>query len=212
MVVYIYYKFRQLAAGQLLSGQPVLYGKCRRYGPYITYKITPAGSLSSSQPGGLPCWASSLAFNLIALNIRPCSRGLILKVVFNRTFFFYAPGKSSLSTSRNLRRKKRISRSVHLNGEIHSRYIDRVRQEGVGSGTGLLLSVGQLPNFRLQNSKVANLYHILKYQNCNIFLLIYAQKVVVLISKAFKNYKIIEGVDFFPPAAETLAGLVDNFN
>jgi hypothetical protein len=28
----------------------------------ITYKITPAGSLSSSQPGGPPCWASPLAF------------------------------------------------------------------------------------------------------------------------------------------------------
>jgi hypothetical protein len=53
MVVYIYYvnnsswKFHQLAAGQLLAGQPVRYGKGRRYGPTITYKIKPAGSLSS---------------------------------------------------------------------------------------------------------------------------------------------------------------------
>jgi hypothetical protein len=37
-------------------------GKGRRYGPSITDKITPAGSLSHSQPGGPPCWASPLAF------------------------------------------------------------------------------------------------------------------------------------------------------
>jgi hypothetical protein len=71
MVVYIYYtynssrKFMQFSTGQLLSGQPVRYGKGRRYGPSITYKITPAGSLSSSQQGGPPCWASPLAFGLI---------------------------------------------------------------------------------------------------------------------------------------------------
>ncbi len=36
-------KFHRLAAGgQLLSGQPVRYGKARRYGPSITYKIIPA--------------------------------------------------------------------------------------------------------------------------------------------------------------------------
>ncbi len=51
-------KFQQLAAGQHLSGQPV------RYGPPITYKITPAGSLSSNQLGGPLCWASPLAFYL----------------------------------------------------------------------------------------------------------------------------------------------------
>jgi hypothetical protein len=67
MVVYIYYitaagYFTQLVAGQLQSGQPIQYGKGRRYGPSITYKITPAGSLSSSQPGGPPCWSSPLAF------------------------------------------------------------------------------------------------------------------------------------------------------
>jgi hypothetical protein len=50
--VYIYF-----AVGQLLSGQPVQYVKRRQYGPSIMYKITPAGSLFSSQPGGLPSWA-----------------------------------------------------------------------------------------------------------------------------------------------------------
>ncbi len=54
-----------LQPGHLLSGQPVWYRKGRRYGPSITYKITHAGSLSSSHPGGLPCWASPLAFGLI---------------------------------------------------------------------------------------------------------------------------------------------------
>ncbi len=44
------YKFSQLAAWQLLSGQPIRYGKSRRYGPSIMYKITPAGSLSLLQP------------------------------------------------------------------------------------------------------------------------------------------------------------------
>jgi hypothetical protein len=37
----------------------------RRYGPSVTYKITPAGSLSSSQTGRPPFWASPLAFGLI---------------------------------------------------------------------------------------------------------------------------------------------------
>ena len=62
------WKFHGLAAGQLLSGQPLQYGKGRRYGPSITYNITPAGSLSSSQPGGPPCWASPLAFGLTVLD------------------------------------------------------------------------------------------------------------------------------------------------
>ncbi len=56
-----FYKFYQLTSGQLLSGRN---GKGRRYGPSITYKITPAGSHSSTQPGGPPCWASTLAFGL----------------------------------------------------------------------------------------------------------------------------------------------------
>ncbi len=60
------WKYNQLAAGQLLSGQPVWYGKGRKYWPvHTTHKITPAGSLSSSQPGWPPCWASALAFGLI---------------------------------------------------------------------------------------------------------------------------------------------------
>ncbi len=40
-------------------------GKNRRSGPSITFKVTPAGSLSSSQPGGPPCWTSPLACGLI---------------------------------------------------------------------------------------------------------------------------------------------------
>jgi hypothetical protein len=59
------WKFHELAARQLLSGQVVQYGKGRRYGPSITYKIAPAGSLSSFQPGGPPGWVNTLAFGLI---------------------------------------------------------------------------------------------------------------------------------------------------
>jgi hypothetical protein len=40
------WKFHQDAAGQLLSGQPVLYGKVREYGTSITHK--------SHQPGHSP--------------------------------------------------------------------------------------------------------------------------------------------------------------
>jgi hypothetical protein len=61
------WKFYQLAARQLMLGQLVWYGKGRRHGPSITCKITSAGSLSSSQPGGPPCWDSPLAFDLIGL-------------------------------------------------------------------------------------------------------------------------------------------------
>ncbi len=39
------------------------------HGPSITCKITPTGSLSSSQPGGPPAWASLLAFGLSGDNI-----------------------------------------------------------------------------------------------------------------------------------------------
>jgi hypothetical protein len=42
----------------------------------ITYEITPAGSLSSSQPGGPPSWARILAFGLIdrpSLTFLPCN-------------------------------------------------------------------------------------------------------------------------------------------
>ncbi len=45
------WKCHQLVVRQLLSGQLVRYGKGRRYDPSITYNITAAGSLSSSQPG-----------------------------------------------------------------------------------------------------------------------------------------------------------------
>jgi hypothetical protein len=67
------WKFHQLAARQLLSGQLVRYGKARRYDRSITYKITrtPVGSISSSQPGGPPCWASPQAFGLIGCSPPP---------------------------------------------------------------------------------------------------------------------------------------------
>jgi hypothetical protein len=72
IVVYIYliidissWKFHQLTAGQLLSGHLVRCAKGRLYDPSIMYKITPAGSLSRSQPGGPPCWAGPLAFGHI---------------------------------------------------------------------------------------------------------------------------------------------------
>jgi hypothetical protein len=58
--------------GNLLSGQPVRYEKGKRYGRFIT----PAGSLSSSQPGGPPCWASPLAFGLIGFNCRVLAKFL----------------------------------------------------------------------------------------------------------------------------------------
>jgi hypothetical protein len=47
-------------------------------GPSITDKITPAGSLFNSQPGGPLCWASPLGFGLIGyISGRP---GLQVKV------------------------------------------------------------------------------------------------------------------------------------
>jgi hypothetical protein len=62
------WKFNQLAAVQLLSGQLVLYGKGRRYGPSITYKITPCRVTLLQPTRGPPCWASPLAFGLINCN------------------------------------------------------------------------------------------------------------------------------------------------
>ncbi len=60
------WKFHQLATGQLLSGQPLRYGKGGRYGPSITFKITPTGSLfSSSQAGRRVGPALYVAFGLI---------------------------------------------------------------------------------------------------------------------------------------------------
>jgi hypothetical protein len=72
MVEYIYYL---TAAGNSISSisipcQDNRYGTEKAggiYGPSITYKITPAGSLFSSQPGGLSCWTSPLAFGLIGI-------------------------------------------------------------------------------------------------------------------------------------------------
>ncbi len=63
------WNFHQLAAGQLLSGQPVRYGKAGGTArPSPTKSHLPAGPLSSRQPGGPPCWASPLAFGLIEKN------------------------------------------------------------------------------------------------------------------------------------------------
>ncbi len=75
-LLYIYnssWKFLQLATGQFLSGQSVRYGKGCRYGPSIIYKVIPAGSLSSSQPGGPPSWGqpSSLRPHWASLSL-PC--------------------------------------------------------------------------------------------------------------------------------------------
>ncbi len=69
------WKFLQHAAEHLLSGQPVRYGKWRRHGPSITNKITPAGSISYSQPRRPPCWTSPLAFGLIGYN-NPCEESV----------------------------------------------------------------------------------------------------------------------------------------
>ncbi len=53
--------FHQLAASGMTTSTV---RKRLTVSPSITYKSTPAGSLSSSQPGGPPCWASPLAFGL----------------------------------------------------------------------------------------------------------------------------------------------------
>jgi hypothetical protein len=76
--VYIYYI---KAAGNSISshlgsscqdnryGTENVYGTVR-CGPSITDKITPVGSLSSSQPGGPPCWASSLVFPSLGISLK----------------------------------------------------------------------------------------------------------------------------------------------
>ncbi len=80
MVGYIYYV---TSAGNSISSQPgrsysqgpEWFGKGSMLGPSITYKITPVGSLSFSQPGGPPSWTSPLAFGLIgATRPLPCER------------------------------------------------------------------------------------------------------------------------------------------
>jgi hypothetical protein len=70
MVAYIYYTMT--AAGNSVSSQLGSSYQGNRYGKEKaggTYKITPACSLSSSQPGGPPCWASPLDFGPIGFNI-----------------------------------------------------------------------------------------------------------------------------------------------
>jgi hypothetical protein len=61
---------QQLVCQEFTAEQPI--GRAggtvhqdRRHGQSITYKIITAGSLSSSQPGGPPCWTSPLAFGLM---------------------------------------------------------------------------------------------------------------------------------------------------
>ncbi len=71
--VHLLYKsiqnFLQVEAGHLLSGQLVRYGKGRRYTARPTSTRSHlSGSLSSSQHGGPPWWASPLAFGLIVYN------------------------------------------------------------------------------------------------------------------------------------------------
>ncbi len=90
------WKFHQLAAGQLLLGQLVRYGKDSLS---ITYKITPAESLSSSQPGGPPCWASPLAFGLIGYN--PLSRQctILLYVIFTKDEVYWYMKKRYMITA-----------------------------------------------------------------------------------------------------------------
>ncbi len=96
LIVYIFYI---IAAGNSISSQ--LGGPCQgnRYGwekaggtarPSCT-KPTPAGSLSSSQPGGPPCWASPLAFGLTGCNyiivfMEMCSQVLCFLVLFKPIF------------------------------------------------------------------------------------------------------------------------------
>ncbi len=70
MVVYIYYITAagisiSSAAGQLLPGQPVRYGKCSKYGPSTTYKITPAGSLSFQPARRAAVLGQPVAYGLI---------------------------------------------------------------------------------------------------------------------------------------------------
>ncbi len=68
MVVYIYNI--TAADNSISSQQGNRYGTQNQgAGPSITYKITPAGSLSSSQQGGPSCWASPLASSPLALGL-----------------------------------------------------------------------------------------------------------------------------------------------
>ncbi len=74
----IQYNISSQLGSSCRSNRYFMDGKGRRYGPSITDKITPDGSLSNSQPGGPPCWASPLSFGLIGYTSgRP---GLQMKV------------------------------------------------------------------------------------------------------------------------------------
>ncbi len=57
------WKCHQIAAGQLLLGQPVRKRQAVR--PVHHVQNHTGRVLSSSQPGGPPCWASHLAFGII---------------------------------------------------------------------------------------------------------------------------------------------------
>ncbi len=66
------WKFRQLPSGQVLSGQPLLYRKDRRYVlscPSHTKSHLP-GHPSPASQAGPPCWASPLSFGLIGRDPR----------------------------------------------------------------------------------------------------------------------------------------------
>jgi hypothetical protein len=59
-----------LADAQPRTGASAIVHQGRRHGPSITStKSVPAGSLSFSQQGGPPCWASPLAFGLDACSV-----------------------------------------------------------------------------------------------------------------------------------------------
>jgi hypothetical protein len=74
--------------------------------------------------------------------------------------------------------------------------LDEGQRKGVGGGMGLFLS-GRIFGCNTQKEPI-------KYFRLNIKIMIlcflfYAQKIVVLITKAVINFKIVEGVYFFPP-------------
>jgi hypothetical protein len=66
------WKFHQLAAGQLLSGHPVHYGRAGGMAFLSRTKSHLLGhSPPCSQPGRPPCWDSPLAFGLIVTHCLP---------------------------------------------------------------------------------------------------------------------------------------------
>jgi hypothetical protein len=115
----ISWKFHQLADGQLLSVQPIRYGNARRHGPSITHKIPSSGLLSSSQPGGTPCWTRPL---------QP-SVSLVSAPILHR-FLSDEPGLSSL-----FRGKSYFMNNNIVNKRRITAYSD-VLQNMVKSGAG----------------------------------------------------------------------------